>query len=74
MFKDSKIDLFWFKVQKLVYFELSLRERKKAELHKEVLRSISPTFYMQLLHVQIPKVQKDNDDLTVFLCYWDLGA
>jgi len=28
--------------------------------------SISPTFYEQLLHAQIPKAQKDTDDLTVF--------
>jgi len=28
--------------------------------------SISPTFYEQLLRVQIPKTQKDTDDLTVF--------
>jgi len=29
--------------------------------------SISSTFFEQLVHAQIPKVQKDNDDLTVFL-------
>jgi hypothetical protein len=34
--------------------------------------SISPMFYEQLLCEQIPKAQKDNDDLTVFLCLWDL--
>jgi len=34
--------------------------------------SISPTFYEQLLCVKIPKVQKETDDLTVFLCFWDL--
>jgi len=28
--------------------------------------SISSTFYVQLLRTQIPKVQKDTDDLTVF--------
>jgi len=28
--------------------------------------SIAPAFYKQLLHAKIPKVQKDNDDLTVF--------
>jgi len=27
--------------------------------------SISTTFFEQLLHVQIPKAQKDTDDLTV---------
>jgi len=28
--------------------------------------SISSTFYVQLLRPQIPKAQKDTDDLTVF--------
>jgi len=28
--------------------------------------SISSTFYVQLLHAQIPKVQKDTNELTVF--------
>jgi len=35
---------------------------------------ISPTFYKQLLRVQIPKAQKDTDDLTGFLFAWDVGA
>jgi len=35
---------------------------------------ILPTFYEQLLHAQIPKVQKGTDDLTVFLHFWDLIA
>jgi len=30
------------------------------------LGSISSTFYVQLLRLQIPKAQKDTDDLTVF--------
>jgi len=34
--------------------------------------SISPKFYEQLLHVQIPKEQKDIDYLTGFLCFCDL--
>ncbi len=38
------------------------------------LVTISPIFYDQLLHIHIPKVQKDPDDLTVFLCFWDLRA
>jgi len=29
--------------------------------------SISPTFYTQLLSALVPKAQKDNDDLTVFI-------
>ncbi len=33
---------------------------------------MSPTFYEQLLHTKIPKAQKDTDDLTVFLRFWDL--
>ncbi len=38
------------------------------------LGSISPKFYNQLLLQQIPKVQKDTSDLTVFLSFWDLHA
>jgi len=38
------------------------------------LGSISPTFYKQFLCSQIPKVQKDTDDLAVFFCAWDLCA
>jgi len=34
-------------------------------LQSWILGSISPTFYEQLLHVQISKVQKNTDDLTV---------
>jgi len=30
------------------------------------LGSISPTFYEELLHAQIPKAQKKTDGLTVF--------
>jgi len=33
---------------------------------KSNLGSISATFYDQLLHMQIPKAQKDTDDLTEF--------
>jgi hypothetical protein len=33
--------------------------------------SISSTFYTQLLHA---KVQKDTDELTVFLHFWDLHS
>jgi len=32
------------------------------------------TFYEQICHIQIPKEQKDNFDLTVFLRFWDLCA
>ncbi len=34
--------------------------------------SISPTFNVKLLRAKAPKVQTDTDDLTVFLCIWDL--
>jgi hypothetical protein len=34
--------------------------------------SISSTFHGQLLYVTIPKAQKDTNDLTVFLLFWDL--
>ncbi len=30
-------------------------------------RSISPRYYEKLLHPQIPKAQKDTEDLTVFV-------
>ncbi len=33
---------------------------------------ISSTFYEQLLHLKIPKEQKDTDKLTEFLPFWDL--
>jgi hypothetical protein len=33
---------------------------------------ISPTFYSKLLLAQIPKIQKDTNNLAVFLCFWDL--
>ncbi len=36
------------------------------------LVSISSTFYVQLLHMQIPRALKDTDNLTEFLCFWDL--
>ncbi len=36
------------------------------------LVSISPIFDEQLFHSKIPKAQKDTDDLTLFLCFWDL--
>jgi hypothetical protein len=39
---------------------------------KRVLPSISPTFYVQLLRIKIKKAQKDTDDLTVLLQFWDL--
>jgi len=36
--------------------------------------SISPIFYQQLLQTQIPKPQKDTDDTTVNLRFWNLRA
>jgi hypothetical protein len=36
------------------------------------LGSISSTFYVQLLRVQIPKAEKDTDSFTKLLCFWDL--
>jgi len=36
------------------------------------LESISQMFYEQILCMLIPKVQKDADDLTIFLLFWDL--
>jgi len=36
------------------------------------LGSISPTFYEQLLRMQIPKAEKVTGDLTVFFHLWDL--
>ncbi len=36
------------------------------------LGSISPTLYEQLLHAQIPKVQKDSQVVSLFLHFCDL--
>jgi len=36
--------------------------------------SISLTFYAKLLRAQIPKGQKDTENLTESLRFWDLGA
>ncbi len=36
--------------------------------------SISSTFYVQLLHVQITEAQRGTDDLTEFLQFLDLHA
>jgi hypothetical protein len=36
--------------------------------------SISSTFNSKLLNAQIPKVPKDSDDLTEFLCFWLLAS
>jgi len=41
-------------------------EEKDSRCVEEDLKSISPTFYKQLLHVKIPKAQKDIEDLNVF--------
>jgi hypothetical protein len=38
--------------------------------NSEYLGSISSIFFKQLLHAQIQKVQKDTDNLTVFLHLW----
>jgi len=37
-------------------------------------RSISSTFYLQLLQAKIPKAQKEADNLTEFLRFWNLLA
>jgi len=36
--------------------------------------SVSSTFYTQFLCSLIPKAQKDTDDVTLFLHFWDLRA
>jgi len=56
----------------------SLRKCLSLKLAQSSLRlwydlgSISPMLYEQLFHALIPKVQKDTDDLTVFLRFCDL--
>jgi len=45
-------------------------EKKFGRIDSQV--SISSTFFEQLLHLKIPKAQKDTDDLTDFLWFWDL--
>jgi len=59
-----------------MYFESFKGVKKGIEEKKsqEFQVSISPTFYEQLLHTKIPKAQKDTNDLTVFLHFWDLRA
>ncbi len=47
-----------------------LRSITTSQNHRQV--TISNTFYEQLLHLQIPKVQKDTVDLTEFQGFWDL--
>jgi len=42
----------------------------RGRCHCESLGSISSTFHEQFLRVQIPKGQKDTDDLTVSLHFW----
>jgi len=49
----------------LLRFDGGLVNPHSLELRKQ--GSISPTFYSQLLSAQIPKAQKDTDDLTVIL-------
>ncbi len=48
----------------------SIQQSKPLASRQQV--SISSMFYMLLLYAQIPKGQKDTDDLTVFLRFWDL--
>ena len=61
-------------------FEIeSLNNLKNHEDHLQQsqllhLGSISPTFYEQLLCLQIPKAQKNCSTLQSFLCFWDLQA
>ncbi len=49
-----------------------LKLRRQIQNRIRNLVSISPMFYEQLFRVKIPKAQKDIDDLTVFLRFWDL--
>jgi hypothetical protein len=52
-----------------------IRSEVEASLKVEAdLGLISPTFYKLLLHMQIPKAQKDTDDLAVYLRFWDLSV
>ncbi len=52
-------------------FMNNLRSESPKELDQG---SISSAVYAKLLRAQIPKVQKYTDDLTLFLCFWDLCA
>jgi hypothetical protein len=52
-----------------------LKESKCLELKYENCQGfILPTFYEQLLCVQIPKAQKIYSQAITFLCFWDLRA
>ena len=50
---------------------------KKGSKHLEAFeipRSISPTFYDQLLQSKIPKVYKDSQVISVFWRFWNLRS
>jgi len=54
---------------------LKQKEKEKYRhtfVKESVLGSILSTFYEQLSQMQIPKAQKDTDDLTIFLYFWNL--
>jgi len=38
------------------------------------MRSILSTFFAQLVRAQIPKAQKDTEDLSEFVHFWDLHS
>jgi len=48
---------------------LAEKSREDRVRKARVLGSVSSTFYEQLLHPQIPKAQKNTDDLTVFVAF-----
>ncbi len=47
--------------------------QKKLEKSSSLV-SILPSFYEEHLLEKIQKAQNDTNDLTVFLCFWDLDV
>ncbi len=67
-FKLISTNAYVFSKKNDIYNAMGLR----TEVGREKKRVNFINIYMQLLCVQIPKAQKDTDNLTEFLRFWDL--
>jgi len=69
-FSLSRDDLFSYSSLSKITLEI---EEKVFCIQKEKgeLKSISATFFEQILHVQIPKVQKDSQVISFIWQFWD---
>ncbi len=68
LLRDNKVNFISFE---MICFDskckvLSLPQNTSYAHHNKDKGSISPTFYSNILCMQIPKTQKKTDDLTVF--------